>query len=121
MLFVLLRFFHPNIHNNYQRDEYLKLDSIEKNSPVYPQKHFQKRKKELYDTYCNRTIYIELKDTANMCTVQTASILIYPNRQLSILKLLEIRYRHCRQLVGKEDKDLLKEIFEREFLKTLYE
>lgn len=114
-------FFHPNISNNYARTEYLKLDSIEKNSTVYPPKHLQQRKKTCMDTYCNQIIYIHLEDTGHIGNGPMASIQIYPNRQLSTLKLLEIRYRYCQQSANTDDKDLLKKIFEREIIQSLNE
>lgn len=114
-------FFHPNITNNYNIDEWMRLDSIERNLKVYPQKHYAKRKKDLFDTYCNRPIYIDIEDTNHICNNVIARISLHQNREISTLKLLDIRYRNCTHIEGKEDKEIIQEIFEEKIIHPLNE
>ncbi len=116
-------FFHPNIINNKtNRETWNMLDSIERDSIVYPKKHIEKRKKELMDSYCNGSIYLEVEDSNHICGHEVVRISIHQNREISMLKLLDVRYRHCNHVDdGKEDKDILQEIFEAKIIQPLNE
>lgn len=114
-------FFLPTITNNYNREGWLTLDSLEKDSVTHLPLHIKRRKKEFYDSYVKHPMYVELTDSLHICGNPVAKITVEQNREISKIKLWEIRYRHCQQMDGKEDKDILLEIFEKQVIDALYE
>jgi hypothetical protein len=114
-------FFLPTITNNYNREAWLQLDSIEKDSTTHLPLHIKRRKKEMMDAYIKHPIYVELTDSLHICGNPMAKITVEQNREISKIKLWDIRYRHCQQMDGKDDKDILLEIFERQIIDAINE
>jgi hypothetical protein len=112
-------FFLSSITNNYNREAWLQLDSIEKDSTTHLPLHIKRRKKEMMDAYLNQPIYVELSDSLHICGNPMAKITVEQNREISKIKLWDIRYRHCQHMDGKEDKDILLEIFEQQIIQPL--